>query len=76
VHCLVTSRPEQNIQSVLEGLVSETSKISIQSDLVSGDISLYINTKVREGEGLKRWRHQIDVQQEIKDKLKQKANSM
>lgn len=76
VHCLVTSRPEQDIESGLSGLVREKSKISIQSDLVNGDISAYIHAKVREGEGLKRWRDHQDVQQEIEERLVQKANGM
>lgn len=76
VHFLLTSRPEQDIQSGLSGLVNEESKISIQSDLIGSDISAYIRAEVREGEGLKRWQSRPDIQEEIEERLIQKANGM
>ncbi|KAF2678771.1 hypothetical protein K458DRAFT_435608 [Lentithecium fluviatile CBS 122367] len=76
VHCLVTSRPEQDIQSEMSNLVSEKNRISIQSDLVNDDILAYICARVREGEGLKRWRDREDVQKEIEEELAHKANGM
>ncbi|KAF2807352.1 purine and uridine phosphorylase [Mytilinidion resinicola] len=76
VHCLVISRPEQDIQLELSRLVNKKDRISIQSDLVNDDILAYINAKVREGEGLKRWRGCQDIQKEIKEGLAQKADGM
>jgi Cdc6-like AAA superfamily ATPase len=76
VRCLVTSRPEQDIRAELNGLVSEENRISMQSNLVSNDILEYIYTKVREGEGMKRWRGYQDVQQEIEEALAKKADGM
>jgi Cdc6-like AAA superfamily ATPase len=76
VHLLVTSRPEQDIQSGLNDLVNEESKIDIQSNLVTDDISAYIRARVRHGEGLKRWQNHPDVQKKIEEKLIQGANGM
>jgi len=61
VRCLVTSRPVQDIQAELSGLASEKNTISIQSDLVNNNILAHIYAKVREGEGLKRWRGHPDI---------------
>jgi hypothetical protein len=76
IGCLVTSRPEQDIQADLSGLASEKNIISIQSGLVNDDILAYIYTKVRDGKGLKRWRGHQDIQGEIEEKLAQKAEGM
>jgi hypothetical protein len=76
IHLLVTSRPEQDIQSKLSDLVHKENTIPIQSDLISGDIYAYIHTRVRQGDGLRRWREQREVQDEIKAALIRKANSM
>jgi len=76
VHCLVTSRPEQDIRAELSGLTTGKSRISIQSDLVNDDILAYICTKVRDGEGLKRWRGRPDIQKEIEEHLAKKAEGM
>jgi hypothetical protein len=76
VHVLVTSRPEQDIQSGLSGIASEKYKICIQSDLVNGDISAYIHAQVMGGEGLKRWQGHQNVQKEIEERLVQKASGM
>jgi Cdc6-like AAA superfamily ATPase len=76
VHCLITSRPEDDIRAELSGLASKKNIISIQSDLVNDDILAYIHVRVREGEGLKRWRNHKDVQNEIEDGLTQKADGM
>jgi len=56
IRCLVTSQLEQDIRAELSGLVSKENRISMQSNLVSDDILAYIYAKVREGEGMKRWR--------------------
>jgi Cdc6-like AAA superfamily ATPase len=76
VHLLVTGRPEQDIQSTLGSLARKKCTISVQSDLVSDDIRAYVHTRVRNGDGLKRWRNHPDVQDEIEATLTQKANGM
>ena len=76
VHLLVTSRLEQDIQSNLSDIVQKENIIPIQSDLVRDDIQAYVHTKVRQGDGLRRWREQPEVQDEIEAALMQKANGM
>jgi hypothetical protein len=76
IHLLVTSRPEHDIQSKLSDLVHEKNTIPIQSDLISGDIQVYVHTRVKQGDGLKRWREQPEVQDEIEAALIGKANGM
>jgi hypothetical protein len=76
VHLLVTSRPEQDIQSKLSDIVSKENVIALQSDLITSDINKYIHARVRKGNSLKRWREQPEVQDEIEGVLMQKANGM
>lgn len=76
VRLIATSRSEQDIQSTLGEMIDEDHRIPIQSDLTRDDINAYIRTRVREGDGLKRWRKQQDVQEEIEAALIQKANGM
>jgi len=72
----VTSRLEQDITSGLSDLAYNEDIMPIQSDLISADIRRYIRTRVREGDGLKRWRSYPDVQDEIETRLTEKANGM
>lgn len=76
VHFIATSRPEQDIQSRLSELIDEKHRIPIQSDLTRNDVNAYIRTRVREGDGLRRWRKQPDVQKEIEAALMQRADGM
>jgi Cdc6-like AAA superfamily ATPase len=77
IHLLVTSRPEQDISSGLNDIVlEEKTTVSIQSDLVKSDIETYVKVKVRQGDGLKRWRYRPDVQDKIESHLVKKANGM
>ena len=75
-HLIATSRPEHDIQSTLSEIIGEEHRIPIQSDLTRDDINAYIHTRVREGDGLKRWRKHPDVQEEIEAALFQKADGM
>jgi hypothetical protein len=76
IHLLVTSRPEQDIQSKLKDIVDAENVVRIDSASVTGDINAYIHSKVRKSNGLRRWRQQPDIQDEIEEALKQKANGM
>jgi hypothetical protein len=76
VHLLVTSRPEQDIKSVLSEIAHKDDVVPIQSDLVSDDIRRYIRAEVREGNGLKRWRSHPDILGEIETQLMEKADGM
>jgi Cdc6-like AAA superfamily ATPase len=76
IRLLVTSRPEEDIESTLSGLIDKEHIVPIQSNLISSDISTYICTRVRKGEGLKRWQKYPDVQQKIEETLIRKADGM
>lgn len=76
VHFLATSRPEQDIKSEISEWVQDDNVVPIQSDLITNDIRAYVHTRVREDNGLKRWRSSPDVQGEIETRLVQKANGM
>jgi Cdc6-like AAA superfamily ATPase len=77
VHLLVTSRPEHDIKTVLSTVAkSGENIIPIQSDLINDDIRSYVHTRVREDNGLKRWRSRQEVFEEIETQLMKKANGM
>lgn len=77
IHLLVTSRPEHDIKTVLSTVAkSEQDIIPIQSDLVDDDIRRYVHTRVREDDGLKRWRSRQEILEEIETQLMEKANGM
>lgn len=74
-HLLVTSRPEGDIQEGFSWATAEQ-KMSIQSDLISADISTYVHEKVKGDSGLERWRSREDIQDEIEATLIEKADGM
>ena len=76
VHLLVTSRPEQDIKSRISEFASNGDMLRIQSDLISEDIRAYVRARIREDEGLKRWRNRPDVQDEIETRLVEKVDGM
>jgi Cdc6-like AAA superfamily ATPase len=77
IHLLVTSRPEHDIEVVLRKRAqSDKDIVPIQSDLIEDDIRSYVHTRVRTGEGLKRWRSRTDVLDEIQRVLMEKAQGM
>lgn len=76
VHLLVTSRPEPDIQAVLNDRAREDEVIPIQSELVASDIDAYIHARVRKDNRLNRWQHRPEVQDEIEEKLSEKAHGM
>jgi len=75
-HLLVTSRPEQDIESEVTEWAHDDDMMPVQSDLIANDIRAYIHTRVREDNGLKRWRNQPDVQIEIESRLMEKVDGM
>jgi hypothetical protein len=76
VHLLVTSRPEQDIESEIMGFAHIDDVVHIQSSLITDDIRAYVRTVVREDDRLKRWRSRPDVQSEIETRLMEKADGM
>ncbi|ORY67765.1 ankyrin repeat-containing domain protein [Pseudomassariella vexata] len=76
VHLLVTSRPEQDIESTIEKWARKEDIIPIQGDLIAEDIRAYVRTRVREHEGLSRWKSRPDIRSEIEVALIEKSNGM
>ncbi|KAK8208081.1 ankyrin repeat-containing domain protein [Phyllosticta capitalensis] len=76
VHLLVTSRPEQDIQSFIQEKARPQDIIHLQSDLVAGDIRAFVHGKVRGQTGLGRWSSRPDIQNKIEDALLEKADGM
>jgi hypothetical protein len=76
VHLLVTSRPEYDIQSEILEFANNDDILPIQTSLITDDIRAYVRTRVMEENGLKRWRVQPEVQNEIVTKIMEKSNGM
>lgn len=76
VHLLVTSRPEQDIESAITRWAYKESIVRIRSTLIADDIQAYILARVREHAGLNRWQSHPEIQQEIGDTLTNKADGM
>ncbi|KAI4085897.1 MAG: hypothetical protein L6R37_008458, partial [Teloschistes peruensis] len=75
LHILVTSRRESIIAESLNFLSNEE-RICIHSKRVDADIRVYIQDRLRTDRDLKRWHKQPKVQQEIEDRLMEKADGM
>ena len=75
-HILVTSRPDQDIESAIKHHIHEQDIIPIQSDLIEGDIRSYVHVRVRKDKRLNRWQSRPDIQTEIETTLLKKANGM
>ncbi|KAI4599633.1 hypothetical protein KJ359_001730 [Pestalotiopsis sp. 9143b] len=76
MHLLVTSRPEQDIKSAIKRYACDEQIIAIRDDLLKGDIRNYVQARVREHEGLSRWRGYQEIQDKIEASLLEKANGM
>jgi hypothetical protein len=76
VHLLMTSRPEQDIEVGIIEFAHNDDIVPIHSSLITDDISAYVRTRVRDDNGLKRWRSQPEVQNEIESRLTEKAGRM
>ncbi|KAI7978765.1 hypothetical protein EIK77_006985 [Talaromyces pinophilus] len=76
VHLLVTSRPEQDIQTEFDEWTGSENRLRIQSNLIADDISAYIRARIKEDKGLMRWHLRRDVQEEIETTLTERADGM
>ena len=73
---LLQSRKERDIEHCLEDLVEENYTISLQSDIVDSDIQLYIRERLCEDKGLRKWRKDGELQDEIEKTLLKGAQGM
>ncbi|KAF3276933.1 hypothetical protein TWF970_006102 [Orbilia oligospora] len=77
VHLLVTSRSDKNdIESGIRKLAHAAYALEIKSSLTTTDISAYIRWRVREDDGLERWRAYPDIQDEMEAELQRKSDGM
>ncbi|KAK6356047.1 hypothetical protein TWF718_000421 [Orbilia javanica] len=76
VHLLMTSRQERDIESGVLKFTHDAYIVPIQSGPVTNDICAYVRWRVREGDGLRRWRSRPEVQNEIETALRENAHGM
>lgn len=76
VHLLVTSRPEQDIESGIMKFARNDDIVPIQSSAITNDIRVYVRARVREDDSFKRWRDRPEAQQEIEKRLINEADGM
>lgn len=76
VHLLVTSRPEQYIKSEIKSWAKDEDIIPMRSERISEDIGHYVETRVKQYNGLRRWRKRPAIQNEIMELLVKKADGM
>ncbi|EGX53213.1 hypothetical protein AOL_s00006g591 [Orbilia oligospora ATCC 24927] len=76
VHLLATSRQERDIESEVLKFTHTDYMVPIQSGLVTDDLRAYVHSRVREGDGLKRWRSRPEIQNEIETVLGGNANGI
>ncbi|KAI1443597.1 hypothetical protein F5Y02DRAFT_392884 [Annulohypoxylon stygium] len=70
-HLLITSRPNEDVESVVMERITKPNMISLQSNILIDDIRRYIHKKVR---GLTKWQSRPDLQIEIESSLVERAN--
>lgn len=73
---LVTSRPERDIRSAITEWASNEDNIPLQTARVGRDICQYVKARVREHNGLSRWKKHPTIQAEIESILTEKADGM
>ncbi len=76
LHILSTSRREKDIEERIEPLTHDRRKMSIDSVRVNDDIRVYVHERLQADPGLKRWRKESNVQQEIENTLMNKVDEM
>jgi hypothetical protein len=76
LHLLVTSRREHDIESSLEGFVSDGDRINLESSLVDKDIQRYVRQKLSDDPRLRRWRKDASTMVNIEETLMKGAKGM
>jgi Cdc6-like AAA superfamily ATPase len=73
---IVTSRREHDIEVAFETWLSESAIVPPQELDVDTDISAYVSNRLRTDPQLRRWQGKLEVQNEIRSGLMDKANGM
>jgi hypothetical protein len=76
VHLLMTSRKERDIESSLKDYVDEQDTVSLQSDLVNGDIQRYVQWRLSSDKSLIKWERDATIRQDIEATLMRGAHGM
>ncbi len=76
LHLLVTSRPEDDIKTAIDGWAGADDIIPLLSDQTGRDIAEYIHAEVTTSKELARWHNNPEVQREIENALLQKADGV
>ncbi|KAL8655533.1 MAG: hypothetical protein Q9226_003010 [Calogaya cf. arnoldii] len=76
LHILVMSRREADISEVLEMLAEHEKIIELDPSSNNNDINFYIQDRLSNGLGLKRWRKRPDIQARIKVQLLEEGDGM
>lgn len=76
LHVLVTSREQEEINSIIRRRHSDEEVVFVKTDDVNPDIRSYIRARVQGDGEFIRWTSRPDVHHEIETKLMEKANGM
>jgi len=75
-HILSSSRDLKDIQVSMETCTTDTTDISLSTELVNNDIRAYVDEILKVDRELKRWRNNPDAQELIRSILVHKSNGM
>ncbi|KAL8706555.1 MAG: hypothetical protein Q9201_000428 [Fulgogasparrea decipioides] len=75
-HMLLTSRNIPDIEESLSPLTDPKNRVRLGGESVDPDILAYINERLQNDRGLRRWKSSPDVQDEIRTTLMEKADGM
>ena len=76
LHLLFTSRKEPDILDCISEFVTDDKILSIQNAPVNQDIRAYVRDRLQTNRKLRRWRQDLDIQQEVEATLMDKAGGM
>jgi hypothetical protein len=76
LHIIVASRKEQDIEASFRDWATKVVTIPIEQHHVDVDIRAYVQSKIRTGSDLARWRDKPKVQEKIESELMGKASGM
>ncbi|MCJ1243623.1 hypothetical protein MMC30_000820, partial [Trapelia coarctata] len=77
LHVFITSRPEEDIRNTLEYLrLDQDQMVNMASESINDDIREYVEQRIRNDVGLKRWKQRPLVQKRIAEILMDRADGM
>jgi hypothetical protein len=76
VHLLMTSRKERDLEMSLKTYIGDDDIVSLQSDVVDGDILRYVQQRLRDDKSLVKWNKDALIREEIEIALMRGAHGM